>query len=236
MRSSLARSTSMTNGLAVDTKRTARPGALFHGPLHQLVHVDALALERDHSPAQTLDVEKVGEPAVEATGGPSEGGDSLVDRFLRQALPVLLEGEREAEHRRQRRPQLVRHRGEDVLAELLDPPLLGDVLPRPEHLDRLLPAKDHAATAGHDALEPVWADDPVLERVRLAVLQGGLDRPVGELAIVWMDELEVGRVAQRPGPLAVEPEDPVELVRPPDEVPSDVPLPATEVGKRLRFP
>ena len=58
---------------------------------------------------------------------------------------------------------------------------------------------------------------------------------MGVLTILRVYELEVARVAQRLVPGAVEPEDPVELVRPGDDVSPDVPLPASEVGDGLRF-
>ena len=56
---------------------------------------------------------------------------------------------------------------------------------------------------------------------------------IGERAVVGMDVLEVRRVGEASDLLPFEPEDPVQLVRPPDDVAADVPLPASDVCESL---
>jgi hypothetical protein len=129
----------------------------------------------------------------------------------------------------------VRHGGEDVLPELLHLPLLRHVLGGSEHPHRRPAVPDDAAATQDDPLVPGRADDAMLERERPSVLRRMSDRLVREVAIVGVDEFEVSVVVQRPqGRLAAE--DSVELVGPAHDVAPHVPLPAADVGERLRLP
>ena len=74
----------------------------------------------------------------------------------------------------------------------------------------------------------------MLEGERLAVLERRGHPLRRELAIVRVDQLHVRLERQRLGS-ALQAEDPVELVRPRDGVVADVPLPAADVGERLRL-
>src|SRR5688572_15521641 len=75
----------------------------------------------------------------------------------------------------------------------------------------------------------------MLEGKRTPFLEGSLDRPIGELAILWVQALEVGGVVDFL-PRRGEPEDAVELAGPGDRVVSDVPGPVADVREGLRLP
>jgi hypothetical protein len=78
----------------------------------------------------------------------------------------------------------------------------------------------------------VGADDAVVDREGPAGLDRLLDRGDQPGPVVGVHELqEVGAGMLRPGSL--EPEDPLELVRPVERVGADLPLPAPDAGDRL---
>ena len=83
-------------------------------------------------------------------------------------------------------------------------------------------------------LPGVPADDPVLDLVAVAAfLQGAQIGGVDGPAVVRMDRGHEGLIG-RAEFLRIEPEDPVDLVRPGQPVGDDVELPAAEVGDLLR--
>ena len=97
---------------------------------------------------------------------------SRLDRVVR----ALLEREREAENRGERRAQLVRDGGKDVVAHLLHAMPLGDVLRRPDQPERCAGRiDDDAAPPVDDALGPVVEHDAMLHLERLSRLERARD-------------------------------------------------------------
>ena len=94
----------------------------------------------------------------------------------------------------------MRDRGENVVAQALGLPLLGHVLGRPEHRDRLVALDDHAPAAGHDSLDAVRPDDAMLEANGRRSATARWIVSIGELAILWVETLEVGGVVDCSSP------------------------------------
>ncbi len=90
---------------------------------------DLLQLRLDHAAGEALRVEQVRHDGVEPTRLGREAVDQLLALLFGDAEPVaLLERERVAEDRRQRRPDVVRDRGEERRLDLIGP---ADVVRRP---------------------------------------------------------------------------------------------------------
>ena len=185
---------------------------------------------RDAVP-EPVDVEQVGEQAVEPA---RLGAQVAVDpgaHVGRQGRTWLLEREREADDRRERRPQLVRDGREDRVAQLIDSVLLGHVLARAEHAGRLAVIEDDVAATVQPAEAAVGEGGAVVEVEGAAARQRVRDGRADPLAIVGVHPAEdrVVRQLHRPGLEAVEA---MKLVRPMDAVGGDAP-PAAEMRDLL---
>ena len=187
---------------------------------------------RDAVP-EPVDVEQVGEQAVEPA---RLGAQVAVDpgaHVGRQGRTPLLEREREADDRRERCPQLVRDGREDRVAQLIDSVLLGHVLARAEHAGRLAAVvEDDVAATVQPAEAAVGEGGAVVEVEGATLRQRVRDGRADPLAIVGVHPAEdrVVRQLHRPGLEAVEA---IELVRPMNPVGGDAPLPAAEMRDLL---
>ena len=85
----------------------------------------------------------------------------------------------------------------------------------------------------HDPRRSVASDDPVLQLERSAVFDGLPDRAVHAVSVLRVYESQECFVAGSKGVL-LDPEDPVQLVRPRNAICLDVPLPASDTRDPLR--
>jgi hypothetical protein len=167
-----------------------------------------------------LDVERVadsreqfGEQVLEAEVGERGFGDAL------KVLQALGELDRDRGGRR-------------LLLRLA---LAGYVAARADHADDVaLGVRDRAAMRFDQAHVAVGSDHAVLEAEVAGVGEGEAHRGVDALAIVGVNALEVAVVAGVEV-LGLDAVDPVELLRPGDDVVRDVPGPAPHLGDRLGF-
>ena len=178
------------------------PGAVRHMPGRHLLDEPAdvgRAEAGTHDPVpETVEVEQIREQALEPAGLVDEVVDDAGPRLSRERASVLPQGHGEAEDRGQRRPELVRDRREDGVAQLVELPPLGDVLRRSDHADggpRLV--GDDAPPSMDPANPPVRDDDPVVVRERLSARAGARDSLANELAVLGVDAREVRLVRHR---------------------------------------
>lgn len=104
---------------------------------------------------------------------------------------ALLQREGEADDRREGRAKLVRDRGEDVVAQVVQALSFGDVLGRPEHARRRTrPVDDNAPACVKPTHVTIGEHDPMLERKGLSVVGPGLDRLLQPPPIVGIYALQ----------------------------------------------
>src|SRR5439155_4693018 len=96
------------------------------------------------------------------------------------------------------------------------------------------PVREDASLIQEDPDAAVRPNDPVLEAEGVFLADGGGYHGAGVLAIVGMDPLEKSFIGSAEGG-RVEPVDRAELIRPPDDVPVDVPFPTPHPRGPLSF-
>ena len=141
--------------------------------------------------SQPVDVEQVGEETVEPSGLHRQVLEERRAILVAQRLTSLPQSDRDPEDRGERRAELVRDGGEDVVAELVQLLPLRHVLGGARHPGRRSGlVGDHAARCVQPADGAGREDETVLEGERLQVRVGGLDDVSGSLAVLGMDALE----------------------------------------------
>ena len=157
----------LTGGTALDfghqcdlARARKRPGRLDR-VADDLVELRVGELQLQAVRVEARNEEQVADQPLQPLGAAVDDREEPLLLLVELARLAFADHLEEAHHRRQRRPQLVRHRCDEVVLQPVELPLVGDVAQRPE------PADEAAAIVEHrrgEALEDA-ASDAVLELV-----------------------------------------------------------------------